>query len=49
MRALRRIGVPYTAADFASIDGAVSGHTEMDALIAYLQGLKYLGSPEPTS
>jgi cytochrome c oxidase cbb3-type subunit 2 len=47
MRALQRIGVPYTDADFASIATAVNGHSEMDALIAYLQGLKYLGSSEP--
>jgi cytochrome c oxidase cbb3-type subunit II len=47
MRALQRIGVPYTEADFASIATAVNGRSEMDALIAYLQGLKYLGSPEP--
>jgi len=47
MRALQRIGVPYTEADFASITMAINGRSEMDALIAYLQGLKYLGSSEP--
>jgi cbb3-type cytochrome oxidase cytochrome c subunit len=39
--------VPYTEADFASIATAINGRSEMDALIAYLQGLKYLGSSEP--
>jgi len=43
MQALQRIGVPYTAADFAAVKAAVANRTEMDALIAYLQGLKYLG------
>ncbi len=43
MRALQRIGVPYTQADFAAIGAAVTDRSEMDALIAYLQGLKYLG------
>jgi cytochrome c oxidase cbb3-type subunit 2 len=47
MHALQRIGVPYTDADFASIATAVNGRSEMDALIAYLQGLKYLGNAEP--
>jgi len=39
MRGLSRIGDPYTAADFAGVKDAVNGKTEMDALIAYLQGL----------
>jgi cytochrome c oxidase cbb3-type subunit 2 len=39
MRGLARIGDPYTTADFASVKDAVNGKTEMDALIAYLQGL----------
>jgi len=47
MRALQRIGVPYTETDFAAIAAAVDGRSEMDALIAYLQGLKYLGNAEP--
>ena len=44
MRALEKIGVPYTEDDFASIDAAVKGRTEMDAIIEYMQGLKYTGS-----
>jgi cytochrome c oxidase cbb3-type subunit 2 len=36
---LRMIGVPYTDADIAGASDAVAGRTEMDALIAYLQGL----------
>ncbi len=39
MRALRRVGVPYTDAEIAAAADAVRNKTEMDALIAYLQGL----------
>ncbi len=39
MRALRRIGVPYSDEDIAGAAEAVAGKTEMDAIIAYLQGL----------
>jgi cytochrome c oxidase cbb3-type subunit 2 len=39
MRALRRVGVPYADADIAAAADAVRGKTEMEALIAYLQGL----------
>ena len=39
MRALRRIGDPYTDEAIDSVPDAVAGKTEMDALIAYLQGL----------
>jgi cytochrome c oxidase cbb3-type subunit 2 len=39
MTALRRIGVPYTDEDIAKAPEAVKGKTEMEALIAYLQGL----------
>src|SRR5450631_925145 len=43
MRALRRIGVPYTDADVRSAAELVTGHSELDALVSYLQGLKYNG------
>ncbi len=46
MRGLARLGDPYTDADFASIPAAVDGKTEMDALIAYLQGLGKFGPKE---
>ncbi|MEP6483154.1 MAG: cytochrome-c oxidase, cbb3-type subunit II [Rudaea sp.] len=46
MRGLKRIGDPYTDADFASIAEAVKGKTEMDALIAYLQDLGKYGPKE---
>ncbi len=36
---MRRLGVPYSDADIAGASAAVQGKTEMDALIAYLQGL----------
>jgi cytochrome c oxidase cbb3-type subunit 2 len=39
MRTLRRVGVPYTDEDIAGAAEAVKGKTEMEALIAYLQGL----------
>jgi len=39
MRALRMVGVPYTDGQIAAAKAAVKGHTEMDALIAYLQQL----------
>ena len=39
MTALRKIGVPYTDADIAGAAEAVAGKSELDALIAYLQGL----------
>ncbi len=40
MGALRTAGVPYSEADLEKAESAVSGLTEMDALIAYLQGRK---------
>jgi cytochrome c oxidase cbb3-type subunit 2 len=39
MRALRSVGVPYTDAEIADAPKAVEGKTELDSLIAYLQGL----------
>ncbi len=39
MKALRTVGVPYTEADIAGAAEAVKGKTEMEALIAYLQGM----------
>jgi cytochrome c oxidase cbb3-type subunit II len=45
---LRRLGDPYTDADIASAKEAVAGKTEMDALIAYLQGLGIRNEPAPS-
>jgi cytochrome c oxidase cbb3-type subunit 2 len=39
MRALTRVGVPYSEADIAAAPEALKGKTELDAMIAYLQGL----------
>jgi cytochrome c oxidase cbb3-type subunit 2 len=39
MRVLRTLGVPYSDDDIAKAPDAVRGHTEVEALIAYLQGL----------
>jgi cytochrome c oxidase cbb3-type subunit II len=43
MQALQKIGVPYTAPDIAGAADAVSNRSELDALIAYMQGLKFRG------
>jgi cytochrome c oxidase cbb3-type subunit 2 len=39
MQALRTLGVPYTDEEIANASAEVEGKTEMQALIAYLQGL----------
>ena len=39
MKALRKVGVPYTDEDIAAAQTAIQGKTELDALVAYLQGL----------
>jgi cytochrome c oxidase cbb3-type subunit 2 len=45
MTALQTVGDPYTAAQIAAAPAAVAGHTELDALIAYLQGLRKHTAP----
>lgn len=45
MQVLRMLGDPYTDEDIANAASAVVGHTEMDALIAYLQGLGIANEP----
>jgi cytochrome c oxidase cbb3-type subunit 2 len=49
MRTLRFLGDPYTDEDIASAPEALAGKTEMDALIAYLQGLGTSRSPAGAS
>jgi cytochrome c oxidase cbb3-type subunit 2 len=44
LRALRTVGVPYTDEEIAGSVEAVKGRTEMDAIIAYLQTLKFHGA-----
>ena len=39
MRALRRVGVPYSDEEIAGARKELEGKTELDAMIAYLQGL----------
>jgi cytochrome c oxidase cbb3-type subunit 2 len=39
MKALRVVGVPYTDADIGGAKAALQGKTELEALIAYLQGM----------
>ncbi len=43
MQALRAIGVPYSNEEIAKAAAAVDGRTEMDAMIAYLQALRFYG------
>ncbi len=45
MRVLRKLGDPYSDAEIAAAPEAVKGKTEMDALIAYLQGLGIANEP----
>ncbi len=46
MKVLRMLGDPYTDADIAGAGAAVSGQTEMDAIVAYLQGLGIANEPQ---
>lgn len=39
MRVLRRLGDPYSDEELAAVPEVLEGKTEMDALVAYLQGL----------
>ncbi|MNY50924.1 Cytochrome C oxidase, mono-heme subunit/FixO [compost metagenome] len=39
MRALQRLGVPYTEEQIAHAPEELAGKTEEDAMVAYLQGL----------
>jgi cytochrome c oxidase cbb3-type subunit 2 len=43
MRALRKLGVPYTDEQIAEAPKQLQGKTEEDALVAYLQGLGVAG------
>ena len=49
MRTLRKLGDPYSDADIASAPAALADKTEMDALIAYLQGLGIRNEPDAGS
>jgi len=46
MRGLRKLGDPYTDADIDGATAALEGKTEMDALVAYLQGLGIKNEPQ---
>ena len=43
MRALRKVGVPYTDEQIAKAPEQLKGKTEEDAIVAYLQGLGVAG------
>jgi len=45
MRTLRKLGDPYTDADVDGAPKAVADKTELDALVAYLQGLGIANEP----
>ncbi|HTS23606.1 MAG TPA: cytochrome-c oxidase, cbb3-type subunit II [Casimicrobiaceae bacterium] len=47
MRTLRKLGDPYTDADIEGAAKAVADKTELDALVAYLQGLGVANEPLP--
>ncbi|KZC15336.1 MULTISPECIES: cytochrome-c oxidase, cbb3-type subunit II [unclassified Rhodanobacter] len=49
MRVLRKLGDPYSDADIAAAPAAVEGKTEMEALIAYLQGLGIRNEADPAA
>lgn len=46
MKVLRMLGTPYTDAEIAAAPDELKGKTELDALIFYLQGLKYHGDAQ---
>ena len=47
MKALQRLGHPYTDEEIANAASEVASLTELDALVEYLQSLKIDGSVEP--
>jgi len=46
MRTLKRLGDPYDDADIDAAPAALEGKTELDAIVAYLQGLGVQGERE---
>jgi cytochrome c oxidase cbb3-type subunit 2 len=49
MTALRRLGDPYSDAQLAAAPATVAGRSELDALIAYMQGLRKPVPPAATA
>ena len=47
MRVLRTLGDPYSEEEIAAAPQAVEGKSELDALVAYLQGLGVLNVRAP--
>jgi cytochrome c oxidase cbb3-type subunit 2 len=47
MRSLQRLGDPYSADDIAAAPQAVLHKSELDAIVAYLQGLGVHNIPQP--
>ncbi len=48
MRTLRKLGDPYSDAEIAAAPAALAGKTELDAMVAYLQGLGIRNEPAAT-
>jgi len=46
MQVLRTLGAPYSDAEIAAATDEVKGKTELEAVITYLQGLKYRGDAQ---
>ncbi|HEX2584416.1 MAG TPA: cytochrome-c oxidase, cbb3-type subunit II [Steroidobacteraceae bacterium] len=46
MQVLRMLGTPYSDAEIAAATDEVKGKTELEAVINYLQGLKYHGDAQ---
>jgi len=46
MQVLRMLGAPYSDAEIAAAQDEVKGRTELEAVITYLQGLKYHGDAQ---
>jgi cytochrome c oxidase cbb3-type subunit 2 len=49
MRTLRRLGDPYTDEDIAAAPQALLNQSELDAIVAYLQGLGVHNVPQPSA
>lgn len=49
LKVLRLLGEPYTDEDIAQAGDAVQGRSELEALVAYLQGLGVANEPAPAA
>ena len=49
MRTLRTLGEPYSDGDIAGAQEALAGKSELDAVVAYLQGLGVANVKQPAA